>query len=124
MNLGNTTSPLRAVLKKLESKQMTMEEFEYEIACAAMESLEELKPTPYPVKPSELLHLDTLPSKQVKDNITPDFWKQQKIQDYMKARDSAFAENNGRKWWLKELIRIFEKDPVNKAKCQEILNKF
>lgn len=116
----------KRLLARLQGGEITMAEFEKEIAYFALTTgFEEFIPCQEPPKPTELLQYLELPPKQ-KEKMGMEFWHQPDIQGYLRARSDTNAWNRGCIHWLKEIGDRFTSygDTVNASKVSERLKEF
>lgn len=113
------------LLDKLQSKAITMGEFEKETAYWMIESLNECKWKPYPTLPTELLDFYKRKKYDKKVQMDDAFWQQDHIRQYVASNGRIKAENGANKYWLKWMQTIIPKeDTVNHKKISDILCTF
>lgn len=108
---GSEISKLcRERLRQLKDKEITMEEFDKEIAYLSISfGFEDYHFRSFPSVPFQYeRYLRLAPEKKnrLRDVIVQD----KDVKEYFKEYSHIFAHNNMVKWWLNRLLVIFEKD--------------
>ena len=132
-NSGMTTI-CKGLLNKYTSKQIGEEEFEFEVACCALESLAELKYTKMPPKPLVLDEFarqkndHTYKRLDIKEREAIDkrVADKQEVQDYINTSCKRLWGNKANAEWLEHLMRVFlnKGDKVFAAKVWEVYNGY
>ena len=115
----------KSLLAQLQSKEITMAEFEKETAYWMIDSLRECQWKPYPVLPIELLDFYKRKKYDKKVQMDDAFWQQGHIRQYIASNSRIKTENGANKYWLKWMQTIIPKeDTVNQKKISDTLCTF
>lgn len=134
--LPNLEAPkiCKQLLYDLYDKKITMEEFEFELACYALESMDELKFKPLPAKPTVLWEFERqrqskewmLISSAERRELTTAVMSQDEVKKYFEEYLKKLWENVGNAMWLEKCMGIFLKkgDKVYAEKVWNVYNTY
>lgn len=114
-------------LKKLFTRQITLLEFQKEVAYIAIQDkygFTELRPKPFPTPIPEALQEYYRLSKPERMKIPDKFWKSHEISQYIKEKDKISIINKSNYHWLYELKGILSFDDVAVQKIQSKIYAF
>jgi len=122
------------LLNRLQAKEITMDEFEFELACYALESLEELVWKPMPIKPTVLHELDqqkmSYEWKRLKGDERREIinytMNQTEVKVYGEKYNKVLVDNLSHACGLEHYIEVFLKkgDKINARKVWELYKDY
>lgn len=116
-----------AYLEKLFTKQITLLEFQKEVAYIATQDkygFNELRARPFPIPIPEALQEYYRLTEPERSRIPDRFWKNPEIDIYIKERHKILVLNRGNYGWLCELKETLSFDPIMVQKIQSRLYDF
>ncbi len=109
----------------LQNKKITMQEFDYQCALWALESLDDYRVHPLPTRPFELDEYYRKKSQNPSYKISEGFWQQFHIREYLDNINTIRNLNSANLFWLKRFLSyIPDSDLLSKTKFQEKINGF
>ena len=122
----------KALLNRLETKQITMDEFDLECAYwlatfldLDKDGMNELQWKPYPTEPEEVKVYYQKRAKDPKYTLPNSFWQQSYIVNWSNQSSGIAARNNSNWYWLNFLKNhIPQEDLVIHSKINETMRSF
>ena len=115
----------KALLARLQSKQITMEQFEQETAYWMMDSLNGCRWVCYPLVPNDLMEYYRRRKVDKRFSMGDEFWQQPHIRQYIETNSRVKAVNMSNRHWLGETQRLIPKEDVESHKrISEIKSTF
>lgn len=93
----------KELLRKLSSKEITMEEFDKETAYWVLEHIEALRWKPAPSQPGEVADYNRRRSTNKDFTLPKEFWQQQHIRAWLATDTHIVCENRSSWYWLQFL---------------------
>lgn len=122
------------LLTRLQAKEITMDEFEFELACYALESLDELVWKAMPTKPTVLWELDREKESYSWKGLKKDerlelinhVMRQTDVQEYVEKYGKVLIDNYGHAVAMEHYIEVFLKkgDKINARKVWEVYKNY
>lgn len=115
----------KELLRKLETKQITMTEFEQETAYWMMDSLNDCRWKSYPPVPEDLMEYYQRRKRDKKYEAGDAFWQQPHVRQYVTANSDIKSQNSANRYWLKYMqLHIPQEDIVNQSKIKVVMNSY
>jgi hypothetical protein len=115
----------KALLARLQSKQITMEQFEQETAYWMMDSLNGCRWVCYPLVPTDLMEYYRRRKQDKRFSMGEEFWHQPHIRQYMDANSRIKAVNFANRYWLDYMQHhIPQEDMESHKKISEVKRTF
>lgn len=115
----------RALLKRLESKEITMEEFEKECAYWMLSMVNDFKYKELPEIPSDLEEFYDHRLKDPSYKLSSEFWELPHVKLYLIEARRIKADNSSNFYWLKWMRqRIPKEDTVALGKIKGVLKTY
>lgn len=112
------------LLKQLENKEITQDEFMKECAYWALQTLDEYKPISHPLIPDQLKEYFRMSDNQ-KAKVPDKFWHEPEIWHHLEEMQLAVNTNRSNFYWLHEWLRyIPEEDDLNRQKLKHKISQF
>ena len=114
-----------ALLARLQSKQITMEEFELETAYWMMDSLNGCRWVCYPVVPNDLMEYYRRRKADKRVSMGDEFWQQPHVRQYIETNSRVKSVNSANRYWLDYMQQhIPKEDTESHKRISEIKSTF
>lgn len=102
----------REYLRKLRAKEITIQEFDEQIAYWTIQHIDSMRWKPSPSMPAEVAEYMSNKQRDSKYTVSDSFWQQDHIKAWRATDVHIRCENSGNWHWLQELKRCIPKADV------------